>query len=90
MRAIGTGHRAASREPPPTGNGQFDQLDIIAALAPGHYLTGSYAAIGPNGAPGDDQTSIIYVPEPSALVLVACGLVGLVGLIAGRRRRVWN
>jgi hypothetical protein len=25
---------------PPQGNGLFDQLDIIAALAPGHYLTG--------------------------------------------------
>ena len=30
---------------PPAGNGLFDQLDIVAALAPGHYLTGPYAAI---------------------------------------------
>jgi hypothetical protein len=29
---------------PPIGNGLFDQLDIIAALAAGTYLTGPYAA----------------------------------------------
>jgi hypothetical protein len=45
---------------PPEGNGFFDQLDIIAALGPGHYLTGSYAAIAPDGERGDGQTSIVY------------------------------
>ena len=45
---------------PPAGNGFFDQLDIIAALASGNYLTGPYAAIKDGGAQGDEQTSLIY------------------------------
>jgi hypothetical protein len=45
---------------PPTGDGTFNQLDIIGALAPGHYLTGPYAAINKGGSIGDGQTSIIY------------------------------
>ena len=40
----------------------FDQLDIISALAPGHYLTGPYAAIAKGGAAGDGQTSVTYNP----------------------------
>ena len=40
---------------PPAGNGFFDQLDIIGALGPGHYLTGPYAALAPGGGtPGDE------------------------------------
>ena len=45
---------------PPAGNGFFDQLDIVSALAPGHYLTGPYAALTPDGKPGDEQTSLVY------------------------------
>ena len=45
---------------PPVGNGFFDQLDIIAALGPGLYLTGPYAAIKEGGVAGDDQTSLVY------------------------------
>jgi hypothetical protein len=45
---------------PPRGNGRFDQLDIVAALGPGHYLMGPYAAVRPRGMPGDNQTSIVY------------------------------
>ena len=45
---------------PPAGNGFFDQLDIIAALGPGHYLTGPYGAIKEGGMRGDDQTSLVY------------------------------
>ena len=45
---------------PPTGNGFFDQLDIIAALTAGTYLQGPYAAIPPGGEIGDAQTSIVY------------------------------
>lgn len=92
---------------PPPGDQRFDQLDIIAALAPGHYLAGPYAAVAPNGRTGDGQTSLaydatagnlsvdapagieltsinidsdlIYIPEPSACVLLAVGLLMLVG-----------
>ena len=47
---------------PPAGDGRFDQLDIIAALGHGLYLTGSYGALKPGGAAGDEQTSIGYDP----------------------------
>lgn len=42
---------------PPTGDGRFDQDDIMAALGPGHYLTGRYAVLLPGGREGDGQTS---------------------------------
>ena len=66
---------------PPTGNGLFDQLDIIAALGPGHYLTGPYQAITGDGTRGDGQTSIVYdartgevaVDAPSAADSLAGG-----------------
>ena len=45
---------------PPQGNGTFDQLDIIAALGAGTYLTGPYNAIAKGGVAGDGQTSIGY------------------------------
>ena len=45
---------------PPAGNGFFDQLDIIAALGPGHYLSGPYAALAGPGTAGDGQTSLVY------------------------------
>ena len=45
---------------PPAGDGVFDQLDVIAALNAGTYLTGPYAAIRPDGQLSDSQTSIIY------------------------------
>ena len=45
---------------PPVGDGQFNQLDIIAALGPAHYLTGPYAALAGGGAEGDGQTSLVY------------------------------
>ena len=56
---------------PPAGNGRFDQLDIIAALAAGKYLQGPYAAISPNGDEGDDQTSIVYNPGTGELAVDA-------------------
>jgi hypothetical protein len=52
---------------PPAGNGFFDQLDIIAALANGLYLQGPYAAVAGGGAPDDEQTSIIYNPATGEL-----------------------
>lgn len=42
---------------PPAGDGLFDQKDIVAALAPGHYLSGTYASLAANGREVDDQTS---------------------------------
>jgi len=53
---------------PPAGNGLFDQLDIIAALGPGHYLTGPYGALAPGaGVEGDAQTSLVYDPSSGEL-----------------------
>ena len=46
---------------PPGGNGMFDQLDIIAALAPGHYLSGPYAAVAKHPA-GSGNTTLVYDP----------------------------
>ena len=45
---------------PPKGDGLFNQKDIVAALAPGHYLDGRYAAA---------------VPEPRTLGLLATAMV---------------
>ncbi len=56
---------------PPPGNGFFDQLDIISALAPGHYLMGPYAALSGPGSPGDGQTSIIYNPSTGEVAVDA-------------------
>ncbi len=57
---------------PPAGNGFFDQLDIIAALGPGHYLQGPYAALAnANGVRGDGQTSIVYNPTTGEVAVDA-------------------
>ena len=45
---------------PPMGDGQFNQLDIIAALNHGLYLTGPYGVVAAGGVGGDSQTSIGY------------------------------
>ena len=54
---------------PPTGDGLFDQQDIIAALQAGVYLTGPYGALSTatGGFDGDDQTSIKYDPATGEL-----------------------
>jgi hypothetical protein len=49
-----------SQGSPPTGNGLFDQLDIIAALNNGLYLAGPYAALAGTGARDDAQASVVY------------------------------
>jgi hypothetical protein len=78
-------------EPRP-GNGFFDQLDIIAALRPGHYLTGPYAAISAGGQAGDRQTSIIYdvstgqisVDAPSGAELTSINIDSAAGIFTGQ------
>jgi hypothetical protein len=42
---------------PPQGNGLFDQIDIILALHPGHYLNGPYMAAAPAVEIGDGPRS---------------------------------
>lgn len=54
---------------PPLGNGQFDQLDIIAALGAGQYLQGTYCT--------EAGMAARAIPEPSAWFLLACGIVSL-------------
>ena len=76
---------------PPVGNGLFDQLDIIAALAGGAYLTGPYAAINKGGAEGDGQTSIVYdtgtgevsVDAPSGTDLTSVNIDSASGIFTG-------
>ena len=70
---------------PPPGDGVFNQLDIIAALD-GYYLIGPYATVTTQleRASSDRSVEYILLPEPSAAVLFAAGLVGLLSLC--RRR----
>jgi hypothetical protein len=56
---------------PPAGDNLFNQLDIIAALNAGTYLKGPYAAVRPNGAAGDGQTSISYNPATGEVAVDA-------------------
>jgi hypothetical protein len=68
---------------PPQGDGLFDQLDIVASLTAGKYLAGPYAAVQSGGMAQYGPTSVISIPEPAAIVLVA---LGLLGVLACRRR----
>ena len=81
---------------PPPGNGRFDQIDIISALAPGHYLTGAYAAVNKDAAAGElsvvgslegggkfADVERIYVPEPSTMPMAILAL-----FVVGRTCRV--
>jgi hypothetical protein len=56
---------------PPPGNGFFDQLDIIAALGPNHYLKGPYAALAGDGDRNDEKTSLVYDPRNGELAVNA-------------------
>ena len=77
---------------PPAGNGLFDQLDIIGALAHGLYLTGPYGAIGSGGAKADGQTSIVYDPTtgevavdaPAGTELTSINVDSASGIFTGR------
>lgn len=76
---------------PPPGNGLFDQLDIIAALGPGHYLTGPYPAIRAAGTEGDGQTSVVYdvstgevgVDTPAGVELTSINIESTAGVFTG-------
>ena len=76
---------------PPPGNRQFDQLDIIAALASGLYLTGPYAALRPNGQQGDGQTSLgynantgeVWVDAPAGRDLTSINIDSASGVFTG-------
>jgi len=57
---------------PPPGDGLFNQLDVIAALSSGVYLTGPYGAVAATPAvEGDGQTSIIYNPSTGEVAVDA-------------------
>ena len=86
---------------PPPGNGLFDQLDIVAALAPGHYLAGPYAAVvqsvGLQGdahlghnvaalARGGDPGVVDLAYVPEPSALLL-GSLGVLLAFAGRHRR---
>jgi hypothetical protein len=54
------GAPGGSQQQPPSGDGTFNQLDIIAALNAATYLKGPYAAIQGGGQRNDAQTSVGY------------------------------
>ena len=76
---------------PPQGNGLFDQIDIIAALGPAHYLTGPYGAISKSGVRGDGQTSVVYDPNtgevavdaPAGMALTSINIDSAAGIFTG-------
>ena len=78
---------------PPAGDGMFNQLDIIGALGPGHYLTGPYGAIGVSGIAGDDQTSVVYdrssgelsVDPAAGKELTSINITSAAGLFTGNK-----
>ena len=85
------GAPGGSQDSPPVGDGIFNQLDIIAALGPAHYLTGPYAAIRPGGAPNDGQTSVgydtgtgeVWVDAPAGAELTSINIDSAAGIFTG-------
>jgi hypothetical protein len=85
------GAPGGSPDNPPTGDGLFNQLDIIAALGADTYLTGPYAAISKGGTENDDQTSIIYnttngevmVDAPAGAALTSINIESAAGIFTG-------
>ena len=76
---------------PPPGDGTFNQLDVVAALGAGTYLTGPYAALAAAGTIGDGQTSIIYhadtgelaVDAPAGTALTSINIDSAAGVFTG-------
>ena len=54
---------------PPAGDRRFNQLDIVAALSAGVYLTGPYKATQPAGQAHDGQTSLVYNAKTGELAV---------------------
>jgi hypothetical protein len=69
----------------------FNQLDIVAALGAGIYLTGPYVAVQPGGQRGDAQTSIVYdantgevaVDAPAGTNLTSINIDSAAGIFTG-------
>jgi hypothetical protein len=86
------GAPGGSRGNPPQGDGVSDQFDIIAALRPGHFLTGRYAAVRPDGKPGDSGTSVGYsavtgeawVDAPAGKELTSINIDSTAGIFTGQ------
>ena len=76
---------------PPAGDGLFNQMDIIAALNAGKYLTGPYARFDPGGSEGDGQTSVVYdartgevaVDAPAGTELTSINIDSASGIFTG-------
>jgi hypothetical protein len=76
---------------PPTGDGFFNQVDIIAALNANIYLQGPYAAVNSGGMRGDGQTSIVYnattgevaVDSPTGTQLTSVNIDSAAGIFTG-------
>jgi hypothetical protein len=85
------GAPGGSMNNPPSGDGKFDQVDVIAALSANVYLKGPYAAIDTkeNGAGG--QTSIVYnsttgelrVDAPASTELTSVNIDSAAGIFTG-------
>jgi hypothetical protein len=77
---------------PPPGDGVFNQLDIIKALAAGVYLTGPYSAVRPQGQRNDAQVSVVYdartgelaVDPPSGVQLTSVNIDSAAGIFTGQ------
>jgi hypothetical protein len=76
---------------PPSGDGLFNQRDIIAALGAGFYLMGPYGAVQPEGKAGDGQTSLSYNPAtgevavdaPAGVELTSINIDSATGIFTG-------
>ena len=86
------GAPGGSQGRPPTGDGKFDQLDVIAALGNGLYLAGPYGAINRNGQAGDAQASIgynagsgeVWVDAPAGTDLTSVNIESASGIFTGQ------
>ena len=80
-----TGQPATFAEGDFDGDGFFASGDILAMLAEDLYETGPYAASLAAGGTYGPDVKLNYIPEPSTILLLALGLIGL--LHCGRRQR---